>query len=208
MSGKLRAAILRTWQGAAASIDEPDNAHLARWVDSIVIAEQAARRRAKDDFQRMDRLRQEVANAYRLPTPQSLVSEAAVRHLVTARDLLADGLNHVGEAVDRVEAARKLILGEPVEPCPGGCGIDLGHPGNPDRRCACLKRAEPESETARVWPKLDEVDELPFIVEVKPATGFITVWTREPMSRDFEHDGRSMRIEQLRYLGEVREVRS
>lgn len=207
MSGKLRAAILAMWQESGSTSDVPDTAQLTRWVGHLVKANEDQHRRSKDDFQRMDRLRQEVTRAYALPTPQTLVSEAAIGHLDTALTMLGELVSaHADGAVTHVEAAKNLLTGQPVEPCPGGCGIDLGHPGNPDRQCACPKPAP------RVWERLDEIEELPFTVEVKPRTGFVTVWRRPAMSRDFERvgesDGRTMRIEQLRYLGDVREVLS
>lgn len=223
---KLRPLILRLWQDSATSPEEPDNEHLAQWVGHILQAEDAYRRQLKDAHQKLHSLRETLKTLNSLPAPaephpSETVVGAAVGHLSMAIGALRstqrritgdyvsperklDPLLPLDDAIARVKDAKKLLTGEPVEPCPGGCGVDLGHPGNPDRQCACPKW-EP-----RTWEQLTEVesDDLPLMVEVRPDTGFITVWRRTPASRDFENNGRTLRLEQLRYLGTVREVPS
>ena len=201
--GKLRDSILTIWQADAGSPDEPDNAQLARWVGHLVTAERDAQRRSKDSYQRIERLRQEVARAYALPTPQGLVTEAAIRHLDTAFRVLDDEQGTIATAIDRIKDAKNLLTGQPVEPCPGGCGIDLGHPGNPDRRCVCPKRV------ARTWEQLPPVTDLPAVVEVRKPNGATETWRRHTHEDRYGTPGQYVRtLNMLRERGDVREVQS
>lgn len=155
--GKLRDAILTIWQREAFSPDEPDNAGLVRWVERVVRSEKDASQQAKDAFRRIENLQQTLKQVTALPQPQGIVIGATVGHLNMALMDLKSTRNRVtgqyvnperqlpslpplDDAIARVKDAKALLLGEPIEPCPGGCGIDLAHPGNPDRQCACPKR--------------------------------------------------------------------
>lgn len=146
----LRPAILDLWQDSASSPDEPDNEQLTRWVRRLIEHGDRYRRALKYAHRRIDEL-----------NPTETAVGAAVGHLNMAISVLAsarrritgdyvrpermlDPLGPLDDGISRIKDAKALLTDHPVGPCPGGCGIDLGHPGNPDRRCACLKRAEPE----------------------------------------------------------------
>lgn len=143
----LRPAILDLWQDSASSPDEPGNDELARWVERLIEHGDRDRRALKDAHRRIDAL-----------NPTETAVGAAVGHLNIAVGVLTsarrritgdyvnperklDPLGPLDDGIARIRDAKKLLIGEPVAPCPE-CGIDLKAPGNPDGRCACLKPAE------------------------------------------------------------------
>lgn len=97
----------------------------------------------------------------------------------------------VGAVVEHLNAAIAVLTGQ-VEPA------------------AKPALVAPVNVAPHTWEQLTEVDNLmlPLMVQVKPPTGFVTLWRRNPNSRDFERNGRTMCLEQLRYLGKVTEVLS